>query len=254
MTQGETEGSDTTSSARGTKTGRIHAYLTDLIDGSMSPHDKLPTERELANRLGVNRATVRAALDRLTKDGLVERIQGSGTYVAERPIVKTLELTSFTDDMAARGLHAGSEVLSTEEIEADAHLSAALQVSPGATVHHIKRVRTADGVPMALEETNFVADKLPGLLDEQLTQPLYALIHDKYGIAIEAARQSIRATVLDPEEAKWLHCAPYSPALHVRRTSVDAQGVPIEYATSLYRGDRYEFEVDLSRSGRDQRA
>jgi GntR family transcriptional regulator len=52
--------------------------------------------------------------------------------------------------------------------------------------------------------------------------------------------------VVDAQQANWLHCAPYSPVLHVRRTSVDGEGIPIEFATSLYRGDRYAFEVDLS--------
>jgi GntR family transcriptional regulator len=137
---------------RGTPKGQaLRAILEDLLAGS-APGAALPSERELAERYGLARMTVRNELERLTAEGSVYRLHGRGTFVAEPRIAQAGAFSSFTEDMVARGLAPGSTVTSSEVIAADGFLAAALEVKPGDDCFRLDRVRTADGHPMAIEQ------------------------------------------------------------------------------------------------------
>ncbi len=90
--------------AQHSKSERLRQHLVEVIGRGLEPHSRLPTERDLATEFDVSRLTVRRALDRLEHDGLVYRVQGAGTFVAAPRIAKSVELTSFSEDMRARGL------------------------------------------------------------------------------------------------------------------------------------------------------
>ncbi len=231
-----------------TKSERLRQHLVDVIDQGLEPHSKLPAERDLATEFDVSRLTVRRALDRLEHDGLVYRVQGAGTFVASPRITKSVELTSFSEDMRARGLEPGSSTLVSETIPAGARLGSRLRVSPSAELFHIRRARTADGEPMALEDSYLNPQLFPGLIDNVGSESLYKVLEEDYGMRIEWAEQSIRASVLEPEEARILNAPPFSPAFYVTRTSYDAQDRAIEYAESTYRGDRYHYELQIHRA------
>jgi GntR family transcriptional regulator len=232
-----------------TKGETLRAHVLALIDGELDPHDKLPTERELADQFSVSRLTVRGALERLEREGRVYRVQGSGTFVAEPRIAKSLELTSFSEDMRARGLTPGSRLVAAEVRPAGAQVGAALGSNPAAEVYHLRRVRTADGQPMALEDVYLPTALVPGLLELDLSGGMYDILDERYRLRVERADQTIQATVLDPDEAELLETGPFSPAFRVRRTGFDARGRHVEYGTSLYRGDRYSFDLSIHRSG-----
>lgn len=231
-----------------TKSERLRQHLVEVIDQGLEPHSKLPTERDLATEFDVSRLTVRRALDRLEHEGLVYRVQGAGTFVAAPRITKSVELTSFSEDMRARGLEPGSSVLVTETIPAGARLGAKLRVSPSDDVFHIRRARTADGEPMALEDSYLNPRLFPGLIDNVGSDSLYRILETEYGMRIEWAEQSIHASVLEPDEAALLGAPPFSPAFYVTRTSFDAQDRAVEYAESTYRGDRYHYELQIHRT------
>ncbi|MFC6357070.1 GntR family transcriptional regulator [Luethyella okanaganae] len=231
-----------------TKSERLRKHLMDVIDQGLEPHSKLPAERDLATEFDVSRLTVRRALDRLANDGLVYRVQGAGTFVAAPRITKSVELTSFSEDMRARGLMPGSTTLISETVPAGAKLGALLRVSPSAELFHIRRARTADGEPMALEDSYLNPLLFPGLIDNVGGESLYKIMEDDYGLRLEWAQQSIRASVLEPEQARILHAPPFSPAFFVERTSYDARDVAIEYAESIYRADRYHYELEIHRA------
>lgn len=110
----------------------------------LSPHERLPTERELSEELGVSRLTVRRAMEQLSSEGRVYRVQGAGTFVADQSIRKGDNLTSFTEDMLARGLSPSARLLLAEETMAGAHHSWRLGVSPGEPLLHIVRLRLTD--------------------------------------------------------------------------------------------------------------
>lgn len=230
-----------------TKSERLRQHLVDVIDQGLAPHSKLPPERELAVEFDVSRLTVRRALDLMEQDGLVYRVQGAGTFVASPRITKSVELTSFSEDMRARGLEPGSSTLIRETIPAGAKWGSKLQLSPADSVFHFRRSRTADGEPMALEDSYLNPRLLPGLIDNIGDESLYKILETDYGLRIEWAEQSIHASVLDPEQAAILKAPPFSPAFFVVRTSYDAKDRPVEYAESTYRGDRYHYELQIHR-------
>lgn len=234
----------------GTKSAQLRAYLLGLIERELSPHDKMPTERDLAETFGVTRLTVRRALDQLGYEGRVYRTQGAGTFVSEPRIAKSVELTSFTDDMRARGLTPGSQSTKVVEIAAGAEIGARLGISPRDHVAHIYRVRTADGEPMCLENTYIPASLAPDLAQRALEGSLYQTLTEVYNLRIDKAEQSVHATVLDPETAKALGVPEFSPAFKVSRVAFDARNRRIEYAESVYRADRYSYDFVIYRTSK----
>ena len=226
----------------------VREHLLGLMEERLGPHDRLPTERELSETLDVSRLTVRRALEQLTSEGRVYRIQGSGTFVAEPPIRKSDTLTSFSEDMRARGLTPSARLLVAEETIAGAVQSWKLGISPGEPLIHIVRLRLADDVPMCLEDVHVVRSHAPDLLDHPLDGSLYDTLASVYGVAIARAEQNVTATVLDEGDARHLAVPALTPALEVERVTYDEQGRCVELARSLYRGDRYSFQATLHRS------
>jgi len=210
---------------------------------------RLPPERELAESLGVARETLRRALRELQTEGLLDRRQGTGTFVAGQSWLKPLLLRSFSEDMRERGLVPSSSLLSTRILRADAKVALKLKIAPGSGVFEIRRLRLASGEPMALEQAFLPQDSLPGFDPAVLaTQSLYELLARQHGVQVRNAAQEISATVLTEEEAAMLDVAPFSPALRVERQVFTLDGGLIEFGKSLYRGDRYRFEVNVGRA------
>lgn len=222
----------------------LQALLQQAGEGT-----RLPPERELAERLGVARETLRRALQELQGEGLLERRQGAGTFVSGQSWLKPLLLRSFSEDMRERGLVPSSEILSLRQLRADAKVALKLKRVPGSPVIELRRLRLASGEPMALEVAWLPQDRLPGLDPQVLVgESLYDLLMQRFGIQLRNAAQEITATVLDEEEAAHLDVAPYSPALLVERQVFGSDGDVIEHGKSLYRADRYRFEVNVGRA------
>ena len=226
----------------------VRQHLERSIRDEFGPHDRLPPERTIADDLGVNRLTVRRALDELERAGLIYRVQGAGTFVSEGSIHKDLELTSFSEDMRSRGRQPGS-LQETISLEA-AGLAAgyALGLSPADPVVRIRRTRTADQSPICLEDARFPAHLVPGLQDGLLGESVYRELEERFGIRVTRADQSIRATVLDESQAASLQVPAFSPALLVRRTARDGRERPVEFAESVYRADLYSFDISITRT------
>ena len=237
----------------GSKSAQLRAHLIGLIEGGLKPHDKMPTERDLAEQFGVTRLTVRRALDQLDHEGRVYRTQGAGTFVSEPRIAKSVELTSFSDDMRARGLQPGSLATKIVEVAAGAEVGSHLGISPRDRVTHIHRVRTADSEPMCIEHTYIPVNLAPGLSQLSVEGSLYDLLAGRFHLRVGKAEQSIHATVLEPELARRLDVAEFSPAFRVTRVAYDLRNRRMEYAESLYRADRYSYDIVIYRSSRNSR-
>jgi GntR family transcriptional regulator len=234
-------------SARRPKGEQLQEILEGVVS-ALDPGAVLPSERLLARRYGVARATVTQAIDGLVSRGLVYRVHGSGTFVAEPKFRQPLTLTSFTEDMRARGMTPGSVVRSQAIVPASEVVARHLALVPGTPVVHLERVRTADGEPMALERTHLPAQRLPGLEDADLTDAsLYELLERKWGVRVAEADQWASVVRLGEEEAALLHVSASQPALLFQRVTRDPAGTPVEYVRSLYRGDRYEVHTRLER-------
>jgi GntR family transcriptional regulator len=234
-------------SGRSPKGEQLRSILEDLI-GALKPGDPLPSERELAERFDVARMTVRSEITRLASEGLVERVQGRGTFVAEPRVAQAAALSSFTEDMRARGLLAGSRVLGQETVPADGLVARRLEVEPGTPVVRVRRVRSADGEPMALEEAFLSAERFGGLAEEDLEgASLFDVLETRYGARFPAADQRVFAVEIVGEDANVLHVAPGRAGLKFHTILLDSDERPLAYAWSLFRGDRYEIRLRQER-------
>ncbi|MCG5217281.1 GntR family transcriptional regulator [Streptosporangium sp. KLBMP 9127] len=226
----------------------IKDVLTTLVHASRDG-ELLPSERVLAERFGAARMTVRNAMDELESQGLVRRVAGRGTFVQHPTLVHSEIFRSFSEDMRMRGMVPGAKSYRSRTRPAPRDVAAHLGVAPGVPVHFIERVRTADGVPMALERTNLSAERFPALLAEMgRDDSLYEVLGKMYGARLETAEQTVSIARLSPAEARRLEVPDYEPAFLVERTAVDTMGNVVEYGRSLYRGDRYAIQMHVSRS------
>ena len=228
------------------------AQLQEIIESfiaALQPGSVLPSERVLARRYGVARATVTQALDGLTARGLVYRVHGSGTFVAEPKFLQPETLTSFTEDMRARGMRPGSVVLGQRVLPASALVARHLELVAGAPVVEVHRVRTADGAPMAVEHTYLPAARFPGLEEVDLAdRSLYQTLAEGWGVPVAVADQWVGVARLSADDARALRVPTGLPALLFQRVTRDGGGTIIEYVRALYRGDRYQVHTRLERA------
>lgn len=224
---------------------QLRQILLNLIDTQLDVDQILPSEREIADRFGVARMTVRHAVDQLVAEGRVYKVLGKGAFVARPRLVMPLTLTSFTKDMQDRGMRPGSVEIGRRVQPADHELSNLLQVHLGEPLHVLERLRLADGEPLAVERSHLVARRTPGLLDESLAdRSLYAVLEQRYGLLIDGGDQTIGAGLADGADAALLRLPLGKEVLRFRRRSM-AAGAPLEYAVSTYRGDRYQLQVSF---------
>jgi GntR family transcriptional regulator len=197
---------------------------------------RLPTERQLAETLGVSRPTLRQALELLEKDGLIERRQGSGTYVAEpRVAVDVRILVSLTRSIIASGMSPGARVLTSEVIPATRELASRFAVPPQTPLQHFERLRFADGRIVAFERSWFPASIAPNLNAFDLEhRSIYDVLEKEYGVKLLRAEQEFDASVADDKVAGLLGCPPGAPLMVVHRLSFDFNGRPVEYAVDRF--------------------
>lgn len=227
----------------GPKGRELRAILGSLVE-SLPPGSPLPSERELAERFELARMTVRGEIERLAAKGLVYRIHGRGTFVAEPRVAQEATFSSFSEDMRARGLHPGSLVRSLRLTEADGFLAGALELSPGAPVVCLDRVRTADGEPMAVEQAFVPAERFPGIEGEDFSSAsLFDVLASRYGVALREAYQRVVAAPISGDDAEALGAKDGQPGLSFHTLARDGAGTPVYYAVSLFRGDRYELSL-----------
>ncbi len=225
---------------------QLQRALRDAIEnGVIAPDDALPPERDLAEMLKVSRITVRKAIDELVDDGLLIRKQGSGTFVSNRVEKNFAKLTSFSEDMRARGREPRSVWLNRAEGTVTPEESLTLRSSPGTPVFRFHRIRYADDAPMALEYATVLADCLTSL--DAVQSSLYEAL-EKEGNRPVRALQRLRAVLLTADQAKLLKAQERDPGLLVARVGYLKDGRAVEFSQSWYRGDIYDFVAELSAS------
>jgi len=207
--------------------------------------DALPPERDLAEELRVSRITVRKAIDGLVEEGLLIRKQGSGTFVTNRVEKNFAKLTSFSEDMRARGRKPRSVWLDRAAGTVTPGESLTLRSSPGTPVYRFSRIRYADDAPMAIEYATVLADCLPSV--ESVETSLYEAL-ERTGNRPVRALQRLRAVLLTAEQAQLLKAQEKDAGLLVERVGFLKDGRAVEFSQSYYRGDIYDFVAELSAS------
>jgi GntR family transcriptional regulator len=233
-----------------TKQRETRERVLELIE-PLSVGDAIPSERQLSSDLAVSRLTLRAALDELVREGYLVRRRGAGTFVAEPKVAKGIDITSFSDDMRARGLTPASRTIELREVPAGARLGRILHVSPSEPIVSVKRLRLADGEPMAIELLHVRSSLVPGLTARDLeTNSFYDLLSSRYDVAIVGGTQTVEPTVTNEEESAALGVPLHSPALLFERITRSSAGDIVEFTSSTYRGDRYRLVTELGMGGR----
>lgn len=223
---------------------QLQRRLRDAIENRiLGPDDALPPERDLAEELSVSRITVRKAIDGLVEDGLLVRRQGSGTFVSNRVEKNFSKLTSFSEDMRARGRKPRSVWLNRAPGTVTPEESLPLRSSPGTPVYRFNRIRYADEVPMALEYATVLAFCLPSI--DAVESSLYEAL-ERTGNRPVRALQRLRAVLFTAEQAKLLKAHPHDAGLLVERLGFLKDGRAVEFSQSFYRGDIYDFVAELS--------
>ncbi|HUZ36292.1 MAG TPA: GntR family transcriptional regulator [Streptosporangiaceae bacterium] len=222
--------------------GQIEDWLAEAIAaGRLSPGDRMPTEQDLAAWFGVSRMTLRHALAKLARRGLVTRAVGrrGGTFVAERKLEQDrTTLAGFSEQLRRHGMLAGARVLSARQRPAGPVAAAALALQEGDPVHEVRRVRLGDGRPIVLEHSLFPAAMFPGLLQCRLDGSLYELLETRYGQRPYRARESLEPVIAGVREAEALEVSEGAPLMLVERVAYARTGQPVEFARDLFRGDR----------------
>ena len=216
--------------------------------GELMVGSALPSERDLAESLGLSRMTVRRALEELAEERYVEQRRGSGTYILERRLEHPIDrVQGFTGEANVLGFKPGSVLLEFKQISAQNEVARALQINSGDTVLKISRLRTADNEPLALQVSHLTPAFL-GLSAELLKTrgSLYESLQEQFGMVLGGAKQAISARLPVRHEQAVLALAETTPVLALERTTFTQAEIPFEYVRSAYRSDRYKVLLELS--------
>ncbi|WP_354567408.1 GntR family transcriptional regulator [Glaciihabitans sp. UYNi722] len=215
-----------------------------ILDGRIPPGSRLENEVALGERLGLSRPTIRQAIQDLVDKGLLVRRRGIGTQVVHGQVTRKVELTSLYEDLARDNRAPTTDLLLHEVIAADARAVERLGVELDSPVLRIKRLRRADGVPLALLE-NFLPEEFTDISEAVLQQHgLYQVLRDR-GVSIRVARQNIGARRASSSESQLLQVDKHGPVLTMDRAAYDNAGQAVEFGHHAYRPDLYSFEITL---------
>jgi DNA-binding GntR family transcriptional regulator len=219
------------------------AIEKDIEAGTLTPGERLENEIALARRLRVSRPTARRALQELVDLGMLVRKRGVGTQVAPARVHRRVDLTSLFDDLAGSGRTPTTTVLEYSVGPGTPEVSKVLEIPQGAEVVTVRRLRFADGEPLALMN-NHLALEIAPTYEELNELGLYAALRGR-GIEIHMAQQNIGARLATAAEARTLDEKPKSALLTMERTAYDAAGRAIEHGVHVYRASRYNFSTTL---------
>jgi GntR family transcriptional regulator len=233
---------------------RLYVILRDRIAGGTYPEGSvLPSEFELTEAFSVSRITAKRALDELATEGLVERVRGRGTTVTDRaaallgaqPI--TASIDGLLENLTAIGRETSVEVIEFGYVPVPDFVRARLELEPNTRAQRAVRVRSLDGEPLS-QSTTYVPERIGRAYSAKdlASTPIIDLI-ERAGVVVGAAEQSISATLADSLVASRLKVGVGAPLLLMKRCVKDTSGKPAQYIEILYRPDRFEYRMSLTR-------
>jgi GntR family transcriptional regulator len=235
---------------------QIFLILRDRIfDGTYGFESAVPSENEICSNFGVSRITAKRVLDELAAANLVTRRRGRGTQVSHRvessPVHYSVE--GLLENLLAMGMKTDVELLSFDYIEASPLIALKLNCEPGKTVQHAVRVRRLEGEPFSYLTTWVPEDIGRSYSKEDIATKVLLMLLEQGGAVVAGAEQTITATGADTVTAQALDVEIGAPLLRISRVVHDQGGRPIEYIDALYRPDRYQFRMNLTRIEEEER-
>ncbi len=218
---------------------RLFETITQCVTrGVVGPGELIPSERELAEKLGISRVTVRKAFAVLLEDGVLERRHGAGTFVAKSIEKSLFSISSFSEDMVKYRLTPRSKTVEVKRLAPDAHLDLIFGLGAGQEVVQIQRVRFANDLAIAYEVVLVPESVLPDA--DNIGESLYQDMAQA-GCRPSSAVQRIKAISANKAQAAMLDIPLHAAILHIERHGVIADGRVVEYTNSYYRADSYVF-------------
>lgn len=236
------------------RTARLSISVRDLIadrisSGSIRPGSRLPPEPEFAAELGVSRATLREALRSLEEEGSVHRLRGRGTFVADRPRLRSNLDVNFgvTDAIRQAGLVPGTEALSVREAVASAEEARRLAVDPGDDLIVVERVRTANGRPIVYSRDivprSLIGERGAPRFDRLADGSIYDLLDRDFGVVIRHGLASFQPVKADRHVAAKLKVIRGALLLYLRQVDYDDAGRPVLYSHEYHLAGAFDFTV-----------
>lgn len=223
----------------------------DISQGIYRPGDALPTEHELMRLYALSSTTVRRAVQELVREGWIYRKAGKGTFVKRSKVEEHLvRLTSFAEEMQSRSITPEFSLICAQPILPPTEAALALKLAKGEPAYLIERVQLANGEPLALARGYWRCELGQQLAQHDLNRiPLYEVIETQLHTLLVEAEESISAAAADAGVARKLGVPRRTPLLVRRRLTYTTEMRPVEYTTTYYRADRYEYKIRLARRG-----
>ncbi len=225
---------------------QLKEYLLKEIRDQYHAGDLLPSEAEIEQRYGVSRITVRKAIEELSREGIVIKKQGKGTFVMEEKILYDANIIgSLTQRLEEQKHQLQTRSIEYITISEAHHAKTLLQCD---TLLCIKRFRILDGVPFALMLNYIDSSKVPDLRQRFNIQSLYSFYKEAYGIAFHHAEETVEAKAATKEQAKKLGIPHNAPLLSLQRLSYSKDNTPMEYSDIVIKADMYKHKIVLKKS------
>lgn len=227
---------------------QLKEILKDSIEsGEWKPGDLIPSENELQQVYNISRNTVKKALDDLVQEGILNRIQGRGTFVSMPKIEQSLSgFYSFSKVLKSKGLDHRDIIISLEQKIVQSSIAKRLKLPEKASVIKLTRLRCANNEPMILETSYIPLEIVPEISKNKLDQvSLYDLMQSEYGIMVTKAKETFEPVLIKDYESSYLQVQEGSPALLLERVAFESNGRPVEFCRSIVRGDRCRFYTEL---------
>lgn len=229
---------------------QLKDIILEMIDNmELQAGDPIPPERELCEIHGISRMTARKAVDVLVNEGVVYREQGRGSFVAEPKINQPItKLVGFTENQSSQGKRVETRLLDFEIRPATKIYSQRLHIPEGSLIIKARRLRTVDGEPMSIENIYVPKSLFPDLTGDMLdNKSFYTLVEKHYGFTLAYAKQTIEPLIINDYDSELLNQEEKALGLLFRRTTFVTSGKIIEYTKTVYRSDRYRYEITLDR-------
>lgn len=231
------------------RTEAVEKLENYIATNHLPPNCRIPSERDLCEMWGINRTTLRFAVDLLADSGRLYRRKGSGTYIAETKLVRNLlGVNSLSTEIRQQGLPFATHILSLRVIECTKQVSKKLHIPLGQNVYECIRVRSIEGVPCIMETMYLDQKQCPDLEKYYHDKSsIYSIFENIYKKAPVSGEEKISVTYASEEEAALLEVEVGAPVFFATGVTNMKDGIPLEYYKQLFRADRFKFVSMIKR-------
>lgn len=232
----------------------LYAQLEEIMrnkieHGEWSPNNSIPSENEFCRIYGVSRMTARSVITLLVREGLLYRVPGKGTFVADRKITTgPLSYTGIREQLEQQGYETSTKIIAIEKQSASKQIAAKLEMEEGSPVYYLERVRYVKHEPISIHVSYMPSMLCEGLERQDLEgEQLCHILDREYNLKRGKVIETLESIVARASEAKLLAVKPGHPLLLLEDTISSPDGRPFEYSRVLFRGDKIKLRLEFSK-------